>query len=787
MSRRTTIQKKLVTSSMHVIIVAFVIVIAIVAVVFVYTSQSAIENGREQVRLALEAKGRILVQNNSLALSGMVADNAFLSVQELVSRTVLDDSDVVYGIFMDASRKAWIDARDPGFGTAISASQGPQILSDSVSLWAAQQASVALREIPLVPFDVIEFCSPVFVDGEAAGYIRYGLSTRQMMVSAQQVRHKVVIALTSMLVMLLLLAVAAVWFSFLVVRKQSIKLSSPIIRLDQDAKIIAQGDYSNPIQVESDDEIGELAHSFEEMRQRIKLYTDHLEELVADKMRQVRDILDNIDQGLLTVNFDSTINAEYSRAAVNMLRVDDLQAKSFIDTLCLDSTQKDEWDDWVQLVRARHKTMRWDKLLKIAPVTEWTICREDGTELVLSFSYQKVFDRNGELSRLMVLVHDATESRRIGKIVQEEQLRHENEVRTILGLVNNLPELINDFFRDLDDRFSLIHYHLDQIQSTPQLVDHAIVAALFRDFHTIKGNAASYGFEQLGRLAHHSEDVLELLRIPGHENVGDAIQTLMRLLAEMRQERNSIEQTSQMLRGGKDSLVVCVAERKIAHVQRLARTIMRESGSLDSSIFYPLVEACDQLRRVSLGKLADKYAHMVERVGEKLGKKVIFSCRPAEMEVEPTFFLGFNEPLIHILRNAVDHGIETTTERIALGKTPEGHVILEVHEMDGFYVLEVQDDGYGIHPESLVSRALEKGLLTEAAARTLSRRQKLELIYLPGLSTKDEVSEISGRGVGMDVVKNGIEGMGGRISLESEIGLGTKVIIEVPTSIFSVT
>lgn len=767
---------------MRVLILAFAVMIALVAVLHILSSQQNTDAVTRMIQQSLEAKGRILVQNNSFALSGMVADNAFLGVQELVVRTVADDPDVVYGIFMDADRKTWVyaDETRPGLNATR-----PQVLDDSISRQISREIAPIMLPIAKTPYPWIEFSGPVFVEGEIAGYIRYGLSTGAMVTAAESARRSSRTGLLATLFGIGVLGLLAIAFSFLAIRRESRRLSQPIIMLDIEAKVISGGHYSNPVHVESDDEIGELASSFEEMRKEIKRYTDHLEEIISQKMQQVRDILDHIDQGLFTVNFDGSINEEYSLATEEMLAAQHLYSLTIQDALGMSPEQQALWVDWMTIVQQRHKVMRWEKLARLSPIHELSILHSDGRELTLHFEFQKILSKDGELARIMVLVHDVTEARRIERIVREEQAKHENEVRTILGLVNTVPELIHEFFRDIDERIRAVEGRIVVLRRNHALEplapsDGATVAAMFRDLHTVKGNASSYGFEELGRLAHQAEDDLERLRSAvGSERESD-LETLELHLREVLRERKVIDETARMLHGGMDGMMVSIAERKIVHVQKLARTLIRETSHVEHNPYSPLLLACDQLRRVPFIKIAEKYSLMVERLATKLGKQITFQSSPAEIEVEPLLVVAFNDCLVQLIRNAVDHGIEPPEVRKFRGKGPQGRIWLVLKQGEDMVMLEVHDDGCGVDPDKIAEKALGQKLITAEQLREMDRRLRMDLIFLPGFSTRDQVSDVSGRGVGLDVVRREIEKQGGRISLESVVGKGSMFRIEVP-------
>lgn len=777
-----TIQKKLVRSTTRVLGFAFLIVLAMVVGLNIWSSQRNTLGVTKMIQKSLEAKGRILVQNNSLALSGMVADNAFLGVQELVSRTVLGDSDVIYGIFMDANRKTWIFADESQ--PERNANQ-PIILEDSLSRWASRQSQPAMTPIPMKPFPWIEFNSPVFVEGEIAGYIRYGLTTAAMVKAAEQARKANSLQMLAMLLGVLLVGMLVFIFSYLAIRRESRRLSQPIILLDSEAKVISSGQYSNPVHVESDDEIGALAKSFEEMRKEVKRYADHLEEIIAEKMQQVRDILDHIDQGLFTVNLDGTINHEYSRATEEMLVAQQLHSQKIQDVLGMSLEQRSSWDDWVTLVQRRSTSMRWEKLTRLSPVQEIPVEQSDGKTRILHFEFQQIRNKDGLLVRLMILVQDVTEARRIERIVKEEQARHENEVRTILGLVNTVPELIQEFFRDIDNRLRNVERIFALVKANHQLdsfapTDVRQFASAFRDLHTIKGNASSYGFEELGHLAHAAEDALERLR----DNIGqdreEDIESLTELLQKIQHERKNIDDTARMLNGGIDGMMVSISERKIVHIQRLARTLLRETAREEHNPYAPLLISCDQLRRVPFGKLVDKFSTMVERLSSKLGKKIAFQSTPQDLEVEPMLVVGVNDILVQLIRNAIDHGVEMPEVRRLRGKSPEGHIWLIFRQTDESIFLEIHDDGVGIDPDAVADKAISSGMITTEELDHMDRRTRMDLVFLPGFTSRDQVSEVSGRGVGLDVVRRELAKLGGSVALESVVGKGSVFRIEVP-------
>jgi two-component system chemotaxis sensor kinase CheA len=170
-------------------------------------------------------------------------------------------------------------------------------------------------------------------------------------------------------------------------------------------------------------------------------------------------------------------------------------------------------------------------------------------------------------------------------------------------------------------------------------------------------------------------------------------------------------------------------------------------------------------------------------LARQLGKDVELNISGAETEVDKTILDELNDPLVHLIRNAVDHGLETKQERRNIGKAERGTVELSAHQIGDHIVIEISDDGRGMRPDIIRQKAIEKGLITTEEASLLDQRQCLQLIFLPGFSTKTEITDVSGRGVGMDVVKTNIQKLKGRIDLHSEPGSGSKITISLPLTL----
>jgi two-component system chemotaxis sensor kinase CheA len=187
------------------------------------------------------------------------------------------------------------------------------------------------------------------------------------------------------------------------------------------------------------------------------------------------------------------------------------------------------------------------------------------------------------------------------------------------------------------------------------------------------------------------------------------------------------------------------------------------------------------LRMVPLRQTFQKMQRIVRDTGNLLGKKVMLSTAGDDTELDKTVLEHISDPLVHLIRNACDHGIESPEKRIAAGKTETGFVALRAYHESGKLVIEVKDDGGGIDGERLQQKAVEKGILKPGAR--LTPQESIQLIFHPGFSTKAQVTEVSGRGVGMDVVKTNIEALQGEVLVETELGKGTTFKVILPLTL----
>jgi two-component system chemotaxis sensor kinase CheA len=186
---------------------------------------------------------------------------------------------------------------------------------------------------------------------------------------------------------------------------------------------------------------------------------------------------------------------------------------------------------------------------------------------------------------------------------------------------------------------------------------------------------------------------------------------------------------------------------------------------------------------VPLGQIFEKLARVVRQISREQDKQVNLVITGAETEIDKLIVEELSDPLMHMIRNAIDHGIESRNARVDVAKPPVGTIALNAFQKGNVVIIEVEDDGAGMRREVLLETAVRKKLISPAEAEGLSPREIYNLVFLPGFTTREEATDVSGRGVGMDIVKTNIGKLGGVVDVTSEPGIGTKIAVTLPITL----
>lgn len=247
------------------------------------------------------------------------------------------------------------------------------------------------------------------------------------------------------------------------------------------------------------------------------------------------------------------------------------------------------------------------------------------------------------------------------------------------------------------------------------------------------------------------------------------LDTLMNIVGELAIARAGFYGILEQLKSDRIHLPLARA------MQHELRSFSRKLDELQAGIL--------EVRMVPLGQVFDKLSRVVRKISRDAGKDIRLVISGSDTELDKLIVEELSDPLMHVIRNCIDHGIERPNERARAGKPVAGTIGISAEQRGNHVVIEIEDDGAGLDERGLVRKAVERGLVDEDQARELSQREIYNLIFLPGVTTKQVADEMSGRGVGMDVVKTNIARLSGIIDVESEAGLGTKLTITLPITL----
>ena len=394
-----------------------------------------------------------------------------------------------------------------------------------------------------------------------------------------------------------------------------------------------------------------------------------------------------------------------------------------------------------------------------------------------------------------------------------------------------MDDLITEFIAETREMLQALERGLVAWERDPG--DRERLSEIFRFVHTVKGNCGFFDLPRLEALAHAAEDALGDVRA-GKRTIDrglvDAVLAVVDRIGEMIEAIAAGEDIA----GGDDSDLIArfaviettpvavepvAAPAKAAPTREPFRSVRLPTSLVDrvmsgvsdmilvrnelerqlrnshddpalianfgrlSSLLSEMQAAMARVRMQPISTLFDGYQRMIRDLAAELGKQVEVEIESGQVELDREMIELLRDPLLHVIRNAIDHGIETPAERQAVGKRPEGRLMLSARQTGNEIRIAILDDGRGIDAGQVVARAIERGVVTAEQAARMETAQKLMLICEPGLSTAREVTAISGRGVGMDVVRASIERTGGKLRIVSAPSEGTRFLLDVPLTL----
>lgn len=405
------------------------------------------------------------------------------------------------------------------------------------------------------------------------------------------------------------------------------------------------------------------------------------------------------------------------------------------------------------------------------------------------------------------------------------------------------PIILKAFFNESAEAINSLENDLSQLET--DLTNENLLNSVFRALHTLKGNSSFLDLNQLTEMTHEAETILDRIRNRDDQLTQETIDVIfqvvealramvanpegkidtapvMKSLLEYSQSNRSVVPSSTAKNDAMDAPLgeksspyqvvptIRIEEVKLERIVNLVNElkILRfaleaipaaiiASGSHSRELAFSVESGVSKLARISgelsalaygarlvpTGQVFRKFPRIVRDLAAKLNKEIKLSILDDSAELDKSIIEAVADPMIHLIRNSCDHGIESAAERTRLGKSPVGSIILNSYLDVNAVVIEIRDDGRGIDTELVTAKAVEKGIISAAKAKDMTNAERLGLIFAPGFSTATQVTSVSGRGVGMDVVKSNINRLKGTVAIESTKGVGTVIQLRFPLSV----
>jgi chemotaxis protein histidine kinase CheA len=493
--------------------------------------------------------------------------------------------------------------------------------------------------------------------------------------------------------------------------------------------------------------------------------------------------MNTVPSGLLSLDEGNSINPHYAQSVETILGRKNLAGSDYFDALGLTGDRAGDREKLLEFLDVfRQELLTEKEMAGLNPFEEFRLRRsEDASLRWLRLRYFLIHRGANMPKHLLVVVEDITEE----KALAEKVKLSERENLQLKAIVED-PDLFRDF---LNETRMILRHTEEKVGSIERMESRkTVIDDVFRDVHTIKGTASSFQLGAVSEIAGSMEDTLSPLRDTGIINAQTitAIKESLALLT--RAVMDAVESARKIMGediGDGNDMYLKISLSKLKEENAAINELLNRQ-LLDKDIADRLLRGINAhlstLRYIPARRGFGKALKIVPGLISRLQKNILFKCEGGEVHVDCEIARELNTPLVHLIRNAIDHGIESSPDdRIAAGKPAEGMVTLHVETIDTSLVVRLSDDGRGIDPGKLKSVAIAKGIISAPEADALTRQEIIELIYRPGFTTATTVTEISGRGVGMDAVQASVkERLGGAISLSSEIGKGTTFIIKIP-------
>jgi sensor domain CHASE-containing protein/HPt (histidine-containing phosphotransfer) domain-containing protein len=577
--------------------------------------------------------------------------------------------------------------------------------------------------------------------------------------------------------LLLAIFLSGLIFGILIIFLLQRLVVSRVSKLTYDVTEIGDsGNKSLRVRTSGKDELTNLGGSINKMLHAL----ERSEQQVRERNKEMRLIMDTIPSGLLSLDEHYIVNPEYSISVERILGKTQLAGKTIFEILDIngqDTHLHNQLSDYLEILCEKYITEK--DLDDLNPVGTFDLLRNNEHRF-LSISFHLIDKGRNIPKNILMVIADITEEK---KLAEKIKLSEQENIQ--LKAIAEDPDLFKDFLSEMNQ--ITIHAEKRLIELEKNTDSRTLVNEIFRDVHTIKGTAGSFGLTAVAKIAGDLEEKLNELRESGEITLPVIYQT-RKSLASLSNAIMSVVDGARKILGDDiiehHDITVRISIEKLNRELDVIKTLLRNE-LVDNATMIRLQERIETqfkyLSTIPAKKGLAKALKILPGLIKKTNKNVLFEFTGEDIPINCEVAKELNTPLIHLFRNAIDHGIEPSEVRERIGKHTVGRVRLDVSEQHNCLVIKVSDDGKGLDPEKLKSTAIAKTIITQEEASRLTAKEAMELILRPGFSTSTEVTEISGRGVGMDAVVISVRvNLGGNLTIQSETGKGTTFTIELP-------
>ncbi|MBF0363996.1 MAG: Hpt domain-containing protein [Oligoflexia bacterium] len=482
--------------------------------------------------------------------------------------------------------------------------------------------------------------------------------------------------------------------------------------------------------------------------------------LIALAKRDIQNLQDNLDEGFMLIDNKGTILPQWSKAIIKLFNCDTPEGKNIFDLLEYDEIKKQTQLTWLESLFSEE--ISFSDLKELGPKNYFNTIKN----IYIELDYRVIRNEHNKIEKLIVIAVDHTM-----EIELQEQIKRDAEwTRAILGAMSD-RDGFKDFLEQTTEQISEIEKmlspgHFDK--------DHC-----FRLAHSIKGNAGLMHLLALFNSAKELENQLHLIDNTTHTNDDEEKNSGLKALTEPLEKLKMTYQETLDNMNAINSEIIHGKKSKNFDGDQLESwyTLLTNNLGKDHILAQDFK---NYFILDDFHSMFPKYSNLIEGLSEKFFKNISYLLENFTIPIVSDAYKPFVNSLVHIFRNSIDHGIETPEERLALNKPEVGQIKVSAKQASNQLILAIEDDGKGINPELLRKKLLEKNILQQEKLSTLSDPEIIQYIFHPGFSTKEVVSDISGRGVGLDAVRYECEKLKGSITVESITGKGTKFIFVLP-------